>query len=115
VPGLPPSGGEGRMGSRGVSGPSASESLRQDQRYREFYEARDKRRHDDPDSFSSGFTDGDRETFRGQEVTVEHVEKLRPGVERLYLRGDTTGTFVSDFEKTSHGEAVISNAKRSRE
>lgn len=103
------------MGSSGVDGPSRTESLRQDPRYREFYAERDRRRREEPDSFASGFTDGDREMFRGQEVTVEHVEKLRSGVERLYLRGDTTGSFSTDWTKTEHGEAVISNAKRSRE
>jgi hypothetical protein len=103
------------MGSRGADGPPASEALRQDPRYTEFYAERDRRRREEPDAFASGFTPGDRELFRGQEVTVEHVESLRPGVERLYMRGDTTGTFTTDWEKTSHGEARITEARRSHE
>lgn len=115
IPGLAPSGGEGRMNSAGTSGPPARERLGQDPRYREFFEERDRRRREEPDTFASGFTPGDRELFRGQEVTVEHVEKLRPGTERLYMRGDTTGTYVADWQKVDHGEAVISEAKRIHE
>jgi len=115
IPGLGPSGGEGRMGSRGVEGPSRTEALRQSPQFREFYEERDRRRREEPDAFASGFTPGDRELFRGQEVTVEHVETLRPGVERLHMRGDTTGTYVADWEKVDHGTAIITDAKRSHE
>lgn len=103
------------MGVRGNGGEPRTDALRQDPRFREFYEERDRRRREEPDAFASGFGPGDRERFGSQEVTVEHVEKLRPGVERLYMRGDTTGTFTTDWEKTDHGEARITEARRSRE
>lgn len=103
------------MGLRGNGGEPRTEKLRQSPQFREFYEERDRRRREEPDAFASGFTPGDRELFRGQEVTVEHVETLRPGTERLYMRGDDTGTYVADWEKVDHGTSIITDAKRSRE
>lgn len=103
------------MGVRGNGGEPRADALRQDPRFREFYEERDRRRREEPDAFASGFGPGDRERFGSQEVTVEHVEKLRPGTERLWMRGENTGTFVADWEKRDHGDAIISQAKRVHE
>jgi hypothetical protein len=117
IGGMSPSGGEGGMGQRGGESYSqARETVRQDPRYAEFFADRDRREREQPDHFASGFTPGDRERFGGEAATVEHVEfDQHSGKERLYMRGDKTGTFIADWQKTDANTAVLQRAKRTHE
>lgn len=105
-----------------MNAPTAPRSLppgyeaRSDPKFREFFEERDRMRREQPDFFRSGFTEGDRERFGDQEVTVEHVDfDQHTGKERLYMRGDDTGTFIAEWEKTGDDTAVLTRAKPTQE
>ncbi len=108
----------GSRPSGSLDSPHMTDQDQVDQRLRtlhpEFYAAREKRRREDPDAFRSGFTVGDEVSFKGKEAVVEHVENDR-GRERLWMRGETSGTFIAHWEKTDSGQATLSDGRPTKD
>lgn len=117
IGGMAPSGGEGRMGLRGDGRAAAARaSAREDPLNAEFYAERERMAREEPDRFASGFGPGDRERFGDEAATVEHVEfDTTTGTERLWMRGDRSGTWISEWQKTSQDTAVLQRAKTTRD
>lgn len=89
---------------------------RSDPKMREFYAARDERRRRDGDRVASGFTSGDEVMWNGERAVVEGVEyDAHTGKESTWMRGEKSGTWRSDWQKTADDTAVITQSKRVRE
>lgn len=110
VPGMPPSGGEGQMGSRPPTPVPEPTREQLEARYGQYYKDRG-------DVLTSSFAEaGDDFKLHGDDAIVRHVEKNSDGSQELTVqrsvRGNS-GTYQVKVKPDNNRSQVVTEVKRS--
>lgn len=108
IPGMSPSGGEGKMGGRKSTTPSPPTKEQLQARYGDYYKNRG-------DQMTSAFADvGDQVKIRGDNAVVRHVEKNSDGSQDLTVQRSSqvgSGTYKVSIASDNHRTQYVSKIK----